>query len=56
LEGVAADAIESGSGLDDPVYWLLDRERSDLVREELSSAADFVGNRRKKRTAGKESR
>ena len=37
MEGVAANAGDLDSRLDDPVYWLLDRERSDLVREALAA-------------------
>lgn len=36
LEGVAANQADLDSRLDDPVYWLLDRERADLVREALA--------------------
>jgi RNA polymerase sigma factor (sigma-70 family) len=37
LEGAAANGLDGESRLDDPVYWLLDRERSDLVREALAT-------------------
>ena len=36
LEGAAENGLDAESKLDDPVYWLLDRERSGLVREALA--------------------
>jgi len=35
IDGAAATVGDSDTWLDDPIYWLLDRERSGLVREAL---------------------
>jgi RNA polymerase sigma-70 factor (ECF subfamily) len=37
LEGAAENELDAESRLDDPIYWLLDRERSGLVREALAT-------------------